>query len=422
MTLKREDIEIMAPVGSYESLMSAIQGGANSVYFGVEQLNMRSRSSANFTIDDLHELVRIANQHHIKTYLTVNTVLYDEDLEVMKRIVEAAKEAKLTAIIASDQAAINYANSIGVEVHISTQLNISNIETLKFYSKYADVVVLARELNMKQVAAIYKTIYDEQIKGPKGNLIQIEMFVHGALCMAISGKCYLSLHQYNYSANRGGCLQSCRRSYIVTDKDSGNELEVDNEYIMSPKDLKTIHFLDQVLNAGVRVLKIEGRARSAEYVKTVVECYNEAIDAVIANNFTEKKIKDWDNRLSEVFNRGFWDGYYLGQKLGEWTKEYGSRATKKKVYIGKGTNYFPKIGVGEFLVETYSLTVGDEIIITGPTTGVIKMKVPEIRVDLKPVETTTKGDKFSMPVPDKIRRSDKLFKLVDPKSINDGQG
>ncbi|MBN2166633.1 MAG: U32 family peptidase [Marinilabiliaceae bacterium] len=412
----------MAPVGSYESLMAAIQGGANSVYFGVEQLNMRSRSSANFTISDLHEIVRIATKNHIKTYLTVNIVLYDDDLEVMKRIIDAAKEAKLTAIIASDQAAINYANSIGVEVHISTQVNISNIETVKFYSKFADVVVLARELNMNQVTAIYKAINEEQIKGPKGELIQIEMFIHGALCMAISGKCYLSLHQYNYSANRGGCLQGCRRSYIVTDKDTGNELEIDNEYIMSPKDLKTIHFLDQVLEAGVRVLKIEGRARSAEYVKTVVECYNEAVDAVINNNFTHEKIENWDKRLSSVFNRGFWDGYYLGQKIGEWSREYGSKATKKKVYIGKGTNYFPKIKVAEFLVESHSLSVGDEILITGPTTGVIQMTVPEIRVDLKPVDLTTKGEKFSMPVDEIIRRSDKLYKLVDAKTVKDGQG
>lgn len=422
MNFKREDVEIMAPVGSYESMMAAIQGGANSVYFGVEQLNMRARSSANFTINDLHEIVRIANQHQLKTYLTVNTVLYDEDLAVMKSIIDAAKVAKLTAIIAADQAAINYANSIGVEVHISTQVNISNIETLKFYSKYADVVVLARELNMDQVLKIYHAIDMEQIKGPAGELIRIEMFVHGALCMAVSGKCYLSLHQYNHSANRGSCLQTCRRSYVVTDKDTSNELEIDNEYIMSPKDLKTIHFLDRVLNAGVRVLKIEGRARSAEYVKTVVECYNEAIDSVINNDFTSDKINNWNQRLSAVFNRGFWDGYYLGQKLGEWTKEYGSKATKKKVYIGKGTNYFPKIGVSEFLMETYSLSVGDEILITGPTTGVIQMTVPEIRVDLKPVKTTFKGEKFSMPVDEKIRRSDKLYKLVDAKTVTDGQG
>jgi len=415
MSLNRSDFEIMAPAGSYESLMAAIQGGADSVYFGVEQLNMRARSSANFTINDLHEIVRIAKEHNLKTYLTVNTVLYDQDLPVMRSIIDAAKTSGLTAIIASDQAAINYANSIGVEVHISTQVNITNIEALKFYSKFADVVVLARELNMDQVAHIHQTIEKEQIKGPGGELIKIEMFVHGALCMAVSGKCYLSLHQYNSSANRGSCLQSCRRSYIVTDKETGNELEVDNEYIMSPKDLKTIHFLDKVLNAGVRVLKIEGRARSAEYVKTVVECYNEAIESVLENTFIPSKIEAWNNKLQTVFNRGFWDGYYLGQTLGEWTESYGNKATHKRVYIGKCTNYFPNINVGEFLMETYDLNVGDQIIITGPTTGVIQMEVPEIRVDLNPVNQTVKGDKFSMPVEGRIRRADKLYKLVEIK-------
>jgi putative protease len=417
MSLKRRDVEIMAPAGTYESLMAAIQGGADSVYFGVEQLNMRARSSANFTINDLHEIVRIAKEHKLKTYLTVNTVLYDQDLPVMRSIIDAAKQSGLTAIIASDQAAINYANSIGVEVHISTQVNISNIEALKSYSKYADVVVLARELNMDQVSAIYQAIEKDQIKGPSGELIKIEMFVHGALCMAVSGKCYLSLHQYNHSANRGGCLQTCRRSYIVTDKETGNELEIDNEYIMSPKDLKTIHFLDKVLNAGVRVLKIEGRARSAEYVKTVVECYNEAIDAVINQTFTQEKVIFWDQKLSTVFNRGFWDGYYLGQKLGEWTESYGNKATHKRVYIGKCTNYFPNIQVAEFLMESGNLKVGETIIITGPTTGVIQMEVPEIRVELLPVDETDKGQKFSMPVNEKIRRSDKLYKLVDATQI-----
>jgi U32 family peptidase len=413
MQLRRNEVEIMAPVGSYESLMAAIEGGAQSVYFGVEQLNMRAKSSANFTIADLHEIVRIAGQHSVRTYLTVNTVLYDDDLPVMRSIVDAAKESGLTAIIASDQAAINYANSIGVEVHISTQVNISNIEALKFYARYADVVVLARELNMEQVAHIHQTIEKEQISGPKGELVQIEMFVHGALCMAVSGKCYLSLHHYNKSANRGGCLQTCRRSYIVTDKETGTELEIDNEYIMSPKDLKTIGFLDKVLTAGVRVLKIEGRARSADYVKTVVQCYNEAIDAVIDGSFTSEKVAEWDKRLSTVFNRGFWDGYYMGQTMGEWTSAYGNLATKRNIYIGKGTNYFPNIGVAEFVLETQSLSVGDEIMVTGPTTGVFHMLVEELRVDLKPVETVEKGMRFSMPVSTKVRRSDKLFKVVE---------
>lgn len=411
-TLKRSDFEVMAPVGSFESLMAAIQGGADSVYFGAEQLNMRSRSSSNFTTDDLREIVKIASSHDVKTYLTVNTVLYDSDLSVMRSLIDAAKESGISAVIASDQAAINYANSIGVEVHISTQVNISNVEALKFYSHFADVVVLARELNMEQVNAIYQTIQEEQIKGPSGELIRIEMFSHGALCMAVSGKCYLSLHQLNSSANRGGCLQPCRRSYIVTEKETGQELEVDNEYIMSPKDLKTIHFLNKMMDAGVRVFKIEGRARGPEYVKTVVSCYREAINSVLEGSYSQEKIQSWDKRLGAVFNRGFWDGYYLGQKLGEWSANYGSLATRKKVYIGKGTNYFPKIGVAEFVLETKNLKVGDEILITGPTTGVVEMKVPEIRVDLKPVEEAAKGERFSIPVNTKIRRSDKLFKWV----------
>ncbi len=413
--LKRSDFEVMAPVGSYESLMAAIQGGADSVYFGAEQLNMRSRSSSNFTTDDLREIVRIASEHEVKTYLTVNTVLYDKDLPVMRKLIDAAKESGISAVIASDQAAINYANSIGVEVHISTQVNISNVEALKFYSHFADVVVLARELNMDQVRAIYEAIEEEQIKGPSGQLIRIEMFSHGALCMAVSGKCYLSLHQLNSSANRGGCLQPCRRSYIVTEKDSGQELEVDNEYIMSPKDLKTIHFLNKMIDAGVRVFKIEGRARGPEYVKTVVSSYSEAIRSVLNGSYSQEKIDQWNQRLASVFNRGFWDGYYLGQKLGEWSANYGSLATRKKVYLGKGTNYFPKIGVAEFVLETKSLKVGDEILITGPTTGVVEMTVPEIRVDLQPVEEAQKGDRLSIPIKEKIRRSDKLYKWVSPK-------
>ena len=409
---QRDDFEVMAPVGSFESLMAAIQGGADSVYFGAEQLNMRSRSSSNFTTDDLREIVGIASQHKVRTYLTVNSVLYDEDLPVMRRLIDAAKESGVSAVIASDQAAINYANSIDLEVHISTQVNISNVEALKFYSRFADVVVLARELNLEQVGAIHKTIEEEQIKGPSGNLIRIEMFSHGALCMAISGKCYLSLHQLNASANRGGCLQPCRRSYIVTEKDSGQELEVDNEYIMSPKDLKTIHFMNKMMDAGVRVFKIEGRARGPEYVKTVVECYREAINAVVEGSYSAEKIEVWEKKLSAVFNRGFWDGYYLGQRLGEWSANYGSLATRKKIYLGKGMNYFPKIGVAEFLLETKELEVGDEILITGPTTGVVELTVPEIRVNLNPVQKAEKGDRFSIPVDEKIRRSDKLFKWV----------
>jgi putative protease len=411
MNKTRRDFEVMAPVGSYESLMGAIQGGADSVYFGAEKLNMRAHSSNNFNREDLRKLVGIAQEHGLKTYLTVNTVLYDNELDTMHELVDTAKESGITAVIASDQSAINYANSIGVEVHISTQVNISNIETLKFYSHFADVVVLARELNLDQVKHIYETIQREQIKGPSGELIRIEMFSHGALCMAVSGKCYLSLHQMNSSANRGACFQPCRRGYLVQDKETGKELEVDNEYIMSPKDLKTIHFLNKVMDAGVQVFKIEGRARGPEYVKTVVSCYNEAIHAVLEGTYDEEAIRKWDQRLGAVFNRGFWDGYYLGQKLGEWSANYGSEATKRKIYIGKGTNYFPKIGVAEFLLETRDLKVGDEILITGPTTGVIEMTVPELRLDLKPVDMVQKGDCFSMPVGVKIRRSDKLYKL-----------
>ena len=410
--MKREEFEIMAPVGSYESLRAAIQGGANSIYFGIEGLNMRSKSSNNFTIDDLHEIVKIANQHNVKTYLTVNTVLYDQDLNLMRKIILAAKEAQISAVIASDVSAISFAREIDVEVHLSTQLNISNIEALKFYAQFADVVVLARELDMDQVAQIYHQIQLQKIKGPNGQLIQIEMFCHGALCMAVSGKCYLSLHNTQSSANRGACLQTCRRSYIVTDKETGQELEVDNEYIMSPKDLKTIHFLNKMVDAGVRVFKIEGRARGPEYVHTVVKAYSEALNAILDDNYNQEKIDVWNQELATVFNRGFWDGYYLGQKLGEWSHNYGNRATQRKMYIGKGTNYFPNIGVAEFVMETQSLRVGDEILITGPTTGVIKMIVPEIRVELEKVEETVKGDTFSLPVTQKIRRSDKLYKLV----------
>ena len=415
--MKREDFEIMAPIGSYESLMAAIQGGTNSVYFGIEQLNMRAKSSHNFTKEDLSEIVSICKQYNIKAYLTVNTIIYNKDLALMKEIVDLAKSENITAIIATDQSVINYANSIGVEVHISTQVNISNIESLRFYSKFADVVVLARELNLIQVGEIFQQIKEQKIKGPSGDLIKVEMFCHGALCMAISGKCYLSLHEKNYSANRGTCLQTCRKSYIVTEKESGNQLEIDNEYIMSPKDLKTIGFIDEMIDAGVSVFKIEGRARSPEYVKTAVSCYNEAIIAYLDGTFTEKKIDDWNNRLASVFNRGFWNGYYLGQKLGEWSKRYGSQATKRKIYIAKGTNYFSKLGVAEFKAETGELSVGDDIIISGPTTGIIELKVKELQVDYKSVKTAKKGEKFSMIVESIVRRSDKLYKIVDAKNV-----
>lgn len=368
-------------------------------------------------MNDLHEIVCICNEHHIKSYLTVNTVIYDEDLKLMRRIIDAAREAGLSAIIASDVAAMSYASSIGVEVHLSTQLNISNAEALKFYARYADVVVLARELSLEQVAGIYKTICDENIKGPGGELIRIEMFCHGALCMAVSGKCYLSLHEMNASANRGACMQVCRRAYTVKDKESDLELEVDNQYIMSPKDLKTIHFMNKMIDSGVRVFKIEGRARGAEYVRTVVSCYREAVEAYLDNSFTDEKIEDWNERLATVFNRGFWNGYYLGQRLGEWTSRYGSSATKTKVLIGKGIKYFSKLGVAEFQIESRSLKVGDEILITGPTTGAVTTIVDEIRVDLKPVDKAVKGERFSIKLKEKIRPSDKLFKWVNTEDL-----
>jgi putative protease len=411
--MKRTEIELMAPVGSYESLMAAIQGGANSIYFGIEQLNMRSRSANNFTFEDLRKIANTCKQNNVKSYLTVNTVLFDHDIKLMYKIVDAAKESGISAIIASDVSAIMYARSIDVEVHISTQCNITNIEAVKFYAQYADVVVLARELDLNQVRAIYNQILEQDIRGPKGELIQIEMFAHGALCMAVSGKCYLSLHEKNSSANRGACMQTCRKAYTVTEKESGNELEIDNEYIMSPKDLCTIGFVNKLLDAGVRVLKFEGRARSPEYVKTVVSCYSEAVDSYLEGTYNKEKIDNWMDRLSTVFNRGFWDGYYLGQKLGEWSNEYGNRATKRKVLIGKGTNYFAKIKVAEFLLESNELCVGDKILITGPTTGVVETTINEIRVDLKPVEKAVKGDSFSIALDTMIRRSDKLYKIVE---------
>ncbi len=408
----------MAPVGSRESLAAAIKAGADSIYFGIENLNMRSHSASTFTINDLKEMAQICEDNGLKSYLTVNTIIYGEDLVLMRQIIDAAKEAKISAVIASDVAVMAYCNKVGQEVHLSTQLNISNIEALKFYAQFADVVVLARELNLKQVREIYDQIIEQNICGPKGELIRIEMFCHGALCMAISGKCYLSLHNMNRSANRGACMQVCRRGYIVKDRESDIELEVDNKYIMSPKDLKTIRFMDELMEAGVRVLKIEGRARGPEYVHTVVSCYNEAINSVIDGTFTEEKKDAWDARLVTVFNRGFWNGYYLGQKLGEWSRHYGSEATERKVYIAKGIRYFSKIGVAEFKVEAGELNKGDKLLITGPTTGAVYLNVDELRVDLKPVDKATKGQHVSFVVPDKIRPSDKLYKIVSAESLN----
>lgn len=411
-TLKPTDFEIMAPVGSYESLTAAIQGGADSVYFGIEGLNMRSRSSHNFTIEDLHKIAGICREKNIKSYLTVNTIIYGEDLPLMMRIIDAAKEAGISAIIAADVAAMNYAVGIDQEVHLSTQLNITNIEALKFYARFADVVVLARELNLDQVREIYAQIQQQQIRGPKGELIRIEMFSHGALCMAVSGKCYLSLHEMNSSANRGACMQICRRGYTVKDKDSDIELDIEEQYIMSPKDLKTIHFMNKMMDAGVRVFKIEGRARGPEYVRIVTECYKEAVMAYCSGTFDEDKIAGWDERLKSVFNRGFWDGYYLGQRLGEWSSVYGSHATKRKVYIAKAIKYFSGLGVAEFEMESGTLEVGDEILITGPTTGALMQTVEEIRVELNPVKETRKGERFSIKTQEKIRPSDRMYKMV----------
>lgn len=403
----------MAPVGSYESLHAALQGGADSVYFGVEGLNMRARSSANFTLEDLRNIVSICSEKGVRTYLTVNTVIYNDELQKMHAVIDCAKEAGVTAVIASDLSAILYAHSVGVEVHISTQCNITNYEVVRFYAQYADVVVLAREVELDQVMAIHRQIVENDLRGPKGRLIQIEMFSHGALCMAVSGKCYLSLHEKNASANRGACNQICRRAYTVKDRDNEIELDIENEYIMSPKDLCTIGFLNKMIDAGVRVFKIEGRARSAEYVRTVCECYSGAIQAYLNDTYTREKIEVWKEKLSTVFNRGFWDGYYLGQRLGEWSEVYGSKATKKKVLLGKITNYFKNLSVGEFKLESGTLAVGDEILITGMTTGVIQMNVSELRVDLQSVEKIEKGTVFSMPTPEKVRRGDKLYKVVD---------
>ena len=406
------DYEIMAPVGSHDSLAAALKAGADSVYFGIEKLNMRAHSASAFTIDDLREIAATCNAQGVKTYLTVNTIIYGEDIPLMHEIVDAAKEAGISAVIASDVAVMTYCNRIGQEVHLSTQLNISNIEALKFYAQFADVVVLARELNLDQVAEIYRQIEEQHICGPSGQQIRIEMFCHGALCMAISGKCYMSLDNTGRSANRGECMQICRRSYLVTDRETGIELEIDNKYIMSPKDLKTVRFIDRMMKSGVRVFKIEGRARGPEYVKTVVECYKEAIQSVLDGTFTEEKKDDWDERLATVFNRGFWDGYYQGQRLGEWNSHYGSCATERKVYVGKGMKYFSKLGVAEFSCEACEFSVGDKMLITGPTTGALYVTVEEIHDDTHAVTTAQKGTRVSFKVPEKVRPSDKLFKII----------
>ena len=401
----------MAPVGSRESLTAAIQAGADSIYFGVEKLNMRSHSANHFSIDDLREIAQTCHEHGMKSYLTVNTIIYGEDMATMREIIDAAAEAGISAVIASDVAVMTYCRQRGVEIHLSTQLNISNVEALRFYAQFADVVVLARELRMEQVAEIYRQIVEQGIKGPSGELVRIEMFCHGALCMAISGKCYMSLQNTGRSANRGECMQICRRSYTVTDNETGTQLEIDNKYIMSPKDLKTIRFIDRMMESGVRVFKIEGRARGPEYVYTVVKCYREAINAVCAGEFNEARKDEWDERLARVFNRGFWDGYYQGQTLGEWNDHYGSMATERKVYVGRGVKYFSRLGVAEFTVEASTFKPGDKMLITGPTTGVIYVTPTEVHGDHGPVAEARKGTRVSIAVPEKIRPSDKLFRI-----------
>lgn len=410
--MERKDFEIMAPVGSRESLAAALRAGADSIYFGIENLNMRAHSACAFTIDDLRAMAEECRRCGVKSYLTVNTIIYGEDIPLMRKILDAAKEAQISAVIASDVAVMTYCNRIGQEVHLSTQLNISNIEALRFYAQFADVVVLARELRMDQVQEIHRQVEEEHICGPSGELIRIEMFCHGALCMAVSGKCYLSLNNTGHSANRGECMQLCRRSYTVRDRETGTELDIDNKYIMSPRDLKTIRFMDRMMDAGVRVFKIEGRARGAEYVDTVVRCYREAIQSVLDHTFTEEKKDEWDERLAHVFNRGFWDGYYQGQTLGEWNDKPGSLATEKKVYVGRGVKYFNKLQVAEFKIEAAPLHVGDRILVTGPTTGALETTVEEIRYELKPVEEALQGQHISIPLVKKIRNSDKLYKLV----------
>lgn len=410
--MKREDFEIMSPAGSWESLAAAFQAGAGSIYFGVESLNMRSRSASRFTVDDLRQIAEDCERRGVKSYLTLNTVMYDEDIPLIREIVDAALEARISAIIASDIAVMAYCREVGMEVHISTQLNVSNFEALKFYAQFADVVVLARELNLEQVAEIYRRIREENICGPSGEQVRIEMFCHGALCMAISGKCYLSLNELGASANRGACMQVCRRGYIVKDRESDIELAVENQYIMSPKDLKTIRFMDRMIEAGVRVFKIEGRARGPEYVRTVTECYSEAIDAWLKGEFTDEKKDDWDRRLATVFNRGFWDGYYMGKRLGEWNDRYGSQATETKVYVGKCTNWFSRLSVGEFLIEAAEINAGDKLMVTGNATGCITFALVDPRVDLESVEAVPQGVVVSFRTPEKVRRGDKLYKIV----------
>lgn len=404
--------EVMAPAGSRESLAAALKAGADSIYFGIEALNMRAHSASRFTINDLHEIARLCDEHGVKSYLTVNTIIYDEDLDMMRTICDAAKAAGISAVIAADVAVLSYCSTIGQEVHLSTQLNISNEEALRFYARFADVVVLARELNLQQVRRIADFIDKNNICGPSGEKVRIEMFCHGALCMAVSGKCYLSLDNQGRSANRGECMQQCRRSYTVKDKETGVELDIDNQYIMSPKDLKTIGFIDKMIKAGVTVFKIEGRARSAEYVYTVVQCYKEAIRAVENGTFCDEMVENWNKRLATVFNRGFWDGYYQGQKLGEWSKKYGSSATEKKVYVGKGMKYFSKLGVAEFLIEAGTISVGDKLVVIGPTTGAMYLRADSIHGNNGAIETAEKGMYVSIPVTDKVRPSDKLYKLV----------
>ena len=416
--LTPEHFEVMAPVGSRESLAAALEAGADSVYFGIESLNMRAHSASRFTIADLREIASVCAERGVKTYLTVNTIIYDDDMVMMRRICDAALQAGISAVIASDVAVLVYCREIGQEVHLSTQLNISNIEALRFYARYADVAVLARELNLQQVRSIYEGIVSENICGPAGRPVRIEMFCHGALCMAVSGKCYLSLDNLGRSANRGECMQVCRRGYTVRDRETGTELDVDNKYIMSPKDLKTIGFIDEMMHAGVRVFKIEGRARSAEYVLTVVRCYKEAIRAVLDGTYSAEKVEQWNTELARVFNRGFWDGYYLGQKLGEWSAQYGSSATEKKQYVGKGIKYYSKLGVAEFLIEAGELNVGDKLLVIGPTTGAVYLSADEIRYELQPVSTAKKGQHISLPVPCKVRPSDKLYKVVSSGNLS----
>ena len=415
--MTRDGYEIMAPAGSWESLSAALKAGADSIYFGVESLNMRAHSAAHFTINDLRDIATKCNEAGVKSYLTVNTIIYGEDLPLMRSICDAAKEAAISAVIASDVAVLQYCKEIKQEVHLSTQLNISNVEALKFYAQFADVVVLARELNLDQVAEICRQIDEQEILGPSGKKVRIEMFCHGALCMAISGKCYLSLNNLGSSANRGACLQVCRRSYTVRDRETGVELDVDNKYIMSPKDLKTIRFLDRMVEAGVKVFKIEGRARGPEYVYTVVRCYKEALDAALNGTTTEQMKDQWDERLKKVFNRGFWDGYYLGQTMGEWSSNYGSSATERKVYVGRGVKYFSKIGVAEFLLEASDLNKGDRLLITGPTTGAVYVTADEMRYDYEPINHAEQGRFVSIAVPEKVRPSDKLFKLVSSNKL-----